>query len=112
MSKAKKLTVEELKALPWGGVAWCETYGEYDCGDSGIIKYYDVFPVMKTLPEQNNKGYVLVAGARYTDDAEIDNLPKGYVYWDKQPDPEQMEPDLVSWEQAVKIFNEYEKKVI
>ena len=37
MSKAKKLTVEELKALPWGGVAWCEGYGEYDCGEQGIV---------------------------------------------------------------------------
>lgn len=112
MSKAKRLTVDELKALPWGGVAWCEIHGEYNCGDRGIIKYYDVFPVMKTFPEQDNRGYVLVAGARYVDDADIDNPPEGYVYWDKLPDPEQMEPGLVSWEQAVKVFNEYEAKVI
>lgn len=112
MSKAKKMTVEELKALPWGGVAWCEGYGEYDCGEQGIVKYYDVWPVMKTFAEENNKGYVLTSGGRYVDDMEIDNLPERYAFWDKQPDPEQMEPGLISWEQAVKIFNEYEKKVI
>lgn len=106
MDKAKKMTVDELKAMPWGGVAWCETHGEYDCGESGVVKYYDVFPVMKTFPAADNGHYVLIAGERYVDDADIDNLPKGYVYWDKKPEPEQMEPGLVSWEQAAKIYNE------
>lgn len=106
MEKAKKLTNAEIAALPWGAVVWCETRGEYDCGERGIIKFYDVYPAMKTFSAVNDFDCSLVAGERYHDDMDVKNLPTNLIFWSSKPEAEQMEPGLICMDDAMKIYNE------
>ena len=105
MEKARILEKEEIINLPWGGVVWCEHHGEYNCGKYGIVKYYDVFPMMKTFSPYDDDNYILVAGERYSGDIDINNIPDRYKFWSNKPCAEQMEPGLISWEEAAEIYN-------
>lgn len=116
MDKAKKMTVEELKDLPWGGVVWCEDHGEYDCGKYGIVNYYHIFPMMLTFSACDRK--VLIAGEGFIDDIEMEdvitgNIPKCvYCFWNSKPDLGQIEPGRIPFNEAMDIFNKYEKEVV
>ena len=110
MEKAKMVPVAELAQLPWGGVVWCEKRGELVCGGR-TVKYYDWFPVMLTFSHWVDGAKILLAGERYHPDIELDNIPADVViYWDKEPDISQAEPGLITYDEALEIFNEYEKK--
>lgn len=108
MEKAKKLTSAEIAMLPLGAVVWRESHTIMDCGEYGKIDGYHVFPMLICEPgERGAMGYIDRDSEIVI---EINNIPEDEIYWNKEPETEQIKSGIPI-DEAFEIFNKYEKEV-
>lgn len=83
---ARKLTLEEIEALPKGSVIWMSWY----TGDEAVV-WHDIVPVMVAVP---GKDGLLIGGNRESScdlDIDSDLFDRPYhEYWDSEPDDSQI----------------------
>ena len=86
MNAAKKLSLEEIKALPKASVVWMQIQYESDDG----IKWYSLDPVMVCVPGEN--GFLIGGDMDCTIGRNIDDqlLDKDTTIWNMEPDKSQM----------------------
>lgn len=105
MEKAKKLTGAEIAALPWGAVVWHESHTILDCGKSGQVDGYRIYPMLVSVPGEF--GMLSYIDFESTAEFTISDLPETSAFWDAAPEEGQIENGMPI-DDALKIFNKYE----
>ena len=87
MNAAKKMTLDEIKALPKASIVWLEVQYESDDG----IKFYSLDPVMVCVPGEDG---CLIGGDKHcfiNRDIDDQLLDDATTIWSMEPDREQLE---------------------
>ena len=106
-TKARRLSVGEIVALPLASVIWCEEHCTIELGENEI-EYHQVLPFMISIP--GYEGLLVWGDLDSYDGKRInDNLiSDDCIFWDKQPEPEQINYGI-SFEEVNRICEEYEE---
>ncbi len=84
MNDAKRLTLEEIEALPIGSVVWYEQHVRDD--DEQYAEFYSLYPALVAEPGKN--GTICWAGGGQFDIMTIDNtlINEDRFFWNAKPD--------------------------
>ena len=95
MNQAKKMTLEEIAALPRAAVIWCEWI--VDADEVEKLKFYDLFPVMVTFPGMDGSICGETDPECYFQRFINEELVKeeNCIYWNVKPDPEQLKDNFL-----------------